>query len=73
MSGSDFLDESTALLERAEIIVRDGTSRAFEPFDRYAHVECDRGVPLPALIERLGELRAGRGTTAMPAPHPVTG
>ena len=104
MSGSDFLDESTALLERtpgvlrellsdlpdgwlgepdtvggwtardvvghlisaelddwiprAEIIVRDGPSLPFEQFDRFAHVERDRGVPLAALLERFTELRA---------------
>lgn len=104
MSGSDYLDESTALLDRTprvlrellsdlpdgwlgepdtvggwtarevlghlisaelddwiprvEIILRDGTSRAFEPFDRFAHVERDRGVPLATVLERFGELRA---------------
>jgi hypothetical protein len=104
MSGSAFLDESTALLERtphvlhelldglpdgwlgepdtvggwtardvvghlisaelddwiprAEIILRDGPSRQFEPFDRFAHVDRDRGVPLSELLERFGELRA---------------
>jgi hypothetical protein len=45
-------------IPRAEIIVRDGTSRIFDPFDRFAHVERDRGVPLPTLIERFGALRA---------------
>jgi hypothetical protein len=44
-------------IPRAEIIVRDGTSRPFEPFDRFAHVERDRGVPLASLLERFGELR----------------
>lgn len=46
-------------IPRAEIILRDGTSRPFDPFDRFAHVERDRDVPLAALIERFGELRAG--------------
>jgi hypothetical protein len=45
-------------IPRAEIILRDGTGRPFEPFDRFAHVERDRGVPLPALVERFAELRA---------------
>lgn len=104
MSGSVFLDESTALLERTprvvrellsdlpdgwlgepdtpggwtardvvghlisaelddwiprvEIIVREGTSRPFDAFDRFAHVERDRGVPLASLVERFAELRA---------------
>jgi hypothetical protein len=37
--------------------VRDGTSRPFEPFDRFAHVERDRDEPLDRLIERFTELR----------------
>ncbi len=45
-------------IPRAEIIVRDGPSRPFDPFDRFAHVERDRGVPLMILIERFGTLRA---------------
>ncbi len=104
MSGSAFLDEATALLERtprvlhelladlpegwlgepdtaggwtgrdvvghlisaeiddwiprAEIILRDGTGRPFDPFDRFAHVGRDREVSLTDLIDRFGELRA---------------
>jgi hypothetical protein len=45
-------------IPRAEIIVRDGPSRPFEPFDRFAHVGRDRDVSLPALLERFAELRA---------------
>jgi hypothetical protein len=45
-------------IPRAELIVRDGTERPFEPFDRFAHVERDQGVPLPALIDRFEQLRA---------------
>jgi hypothetical protein len=45
-------------IPRAEIIIQDGTSRAFDPFDRFAHVDRDRGVPLATLVERFGELRA---------------
>ncbi len=44
-------------IPRAEIILRDGTDRAFEPFDRFAHVERDRGVALDDLIDRFTELR----------------
>jgi hypothetical protein len=44
-------------IPRAEMILRDGPGRAFDPFDRFAHVERDRGVSLPALIERFEELR----------------
>lgn len=45
-------------IPRAEIILRDGPSRSFDPFDRLAHVDRDRGVPLTALIERFAELRS---------------
>ncbi|MBA2571130.1 MAG: DinB family protein [Chloroflexi bacterium] len=45
-------------IPRAEIILRDGTSRPFDPFDRFAHKERDRGVPLRVLIERFVELRS---------------
>jgi hypothetical protein len=47
-------------IPRAEIIMRDGTNRPFEPFDRFAHVERDRGVPLADLVERFAQLRAER-------------
>lgn len=45
-------------IPRAEIILRDGTARPFDPFDRFAHVERDAGVVLSALVERFAELRA---------------
>ena len=44
-------------IPRAEIILADGTSRPFEPFNRFAHVERDRGVRLAALIDRFDQLR----------------
>lgn len=44
-------------IPRAEMILRDGTSRAFEPFDRFAHVERDQDVPLGLLIDRFEQLR----------------
>ena len=46
-------------IPRAEIILRDGIGRPFEPFDRFAHGDRDRGVSLPALIDRFEELRRG--------------
>ena len=46
-------------IPRAEMILREGTSRPFVPFDRFAHVERDRDVPLATLLERFAELRAG--------------
>jgi uncharacterized damage-inducible protein DinB len=45
-------------IPRAEIIVSDGTSRTFEPFDRFAHVERDRDVSLHELLDRFAGLRA---------------
>ena len=44
-------------IPRAEMILRDGTDRAFGPFDRFAHVERDVDVPLPALVDRFEVLR----------------
>ena len=45
-------------IPRAETILDHGTDRAFDPFDRFAHVERDAGVPLASLIDRFEELRA---------------
>ena len=45
-------------IPRAEIILRDGTGRPFDSFDRFAHVERDRDASLAELIDRFGELRA---------------
>jgi hypothetical protein len=45
-------------IPRAEIILRDGTNRPFEPFDRFSHVDRDAGVPLATLVDRFAELRA---------------
>jgi hypothetical protein len=44
-------------IPRAEIILAHGTDRAFDPFDRFAHVDRDAGVPLASLIDRFEELR----------------
>ena len=45
-------------IPRIEIILRDGTHRPFDPFDRFAHEARDRHVPLTRLIERFAQLRA---------------
>lgn len=55
--GHLILGELDDWIPRAEMILRDGVSREFEPFDRFAHVERDRDVPLAELIERFAELR----------------
>jgi hypothetical protein len=49
--------ELTDWIPRAEIILHDGTSRPFDPFDRFEMLERDRGVPLDELIERFASLR----------------
>ncbi len=45
-------------IPRAEIIINDGPSRTFEPFDRFAHEERDRNVSLHQLLDQFAELRA---------------
>ena len=45
-------------IPRAELISTFGPDRPFEPFDRFAHVERDRDVPLSALLTRFAELRS---------------
>lgn len=45
-------------IPRAEMILHDGTSRAFTPFDRFQHETRDVGVPLADLIDRFADLRA---------------
>ena len=45
-------------MPRVEMIMEHGSDRSFEPFDRFAHVERDRAVPMPTLLTRFGELRA---------------
>lgn len=44
-------------IPRARLILEHGAERPFEPFDRFAHVDRDRDVPLDALIDRFEELR----------------
>ena len=45
-------------IPRVEIILDHGTSRPFEPFDRFAHVERDRDTTLHQLLDRFAELRS---------------
>ena len=45
-------------IPRAERIVADGTSKPFDPFDRFAHVERDVDVPLDRLVAHFAALRA---------------
>ena len=44
-------------IPRAERILEQGPDLPFEPFDRFAHVDRDRDVPLSELVARFGELR----------------
>lgn len=45
-------------IPRIEILLSDGPARPFEPFDRFAHVTRDHGIPLADLLQRFSELRA---------------
>jgi hypothetical protein len=51
--------EETDWVERAEIILRDGTKRPFTPFDRFAFREKYGTQSLAELLERFRELRVG--------------
>jgi hypothetical protein len=45
-------------MPRTRLILDHGTSRLFEPFDRFAHVERDVGATLDELVDRFAQLRA---------------
>jgi hypothetical protein len=45
-------------IRRAEMILEHGLERPFDAFDRFAHNERDRDVPLHDLLDRFSELRA---------------
>lgn len=45
-------------MPRVRRILEQGTSTAFDPFDRFAHTERDRDATLDELIERFTSLRA---------------
>src|SRR5688572_23009935 len=44
-------------MPRARLIPEYGVDRPFDPFDRFAHVDRDVGVPLADLIDRFATLR----------------
>lgn len=45
-------------IDRTERILEHGTSKPFDPFDRFAHVGRDDDQTLDQLVERFAELRA---------------
>jgi len=49
--------ERTDWMTRVRHILREGARRPFVPFDRFAHVEANRGRPLDELLDELTELR----------------
>jgi hypothetical protein len=50
--------ELTDWITRLERILDYGTSKPFDPFDRFAHQERDVGVPMSRLLDTFTELRA---------------
>jgi hypothetical protein len=50
--------EETDWMERARIILAQGTNRRFEPFDRSRHLHISKEKTLTDLLNRFGELRA---------------
>lgn len=53
--------ERTDWIPRARIIIKQGSYRRFEPFDRFAELKSDR--PLRDLLEEFEQLRAGNVAT----------
>jgi len=51
--------ERTDWIPRLEIILAEGESRAFDPFDRFAQFHGSRGRTLEELLETFAVLRAG--------------
>ena len=49
--------EETDWIPRARIILNEGQSRAFEPFDRVAMFEKSKGKSLPELLDTFSNLR----------------
>jgi hypothetical protein len=49
--------EITDCIPRAKIILQQGESRPFDPFDREAMLECSKGKTLNQLLEEFAELR----------------
>jgi len=50
--------ELTDWIPRARIILQQGESRAFEPFDRFAQFREDQNQPIGALLDQFAFLRA---------------
>ena len=50
--------EATDWMTRTHLILEHGTAIPFEPLDREAMLERDRGVTLDALLDRFDELRS---------------
>jgi hypothetical protein len=64
--------ELTDWIPRAEIILSEGESRPFTPFDRFAQFEASRGKTLAELLDTFARLRAAnlarlRGFALTPA------
>jgi hypothetical protein len=55
--------ERTDWIPRARIILAQGASRRFEPFDRFAHLRESAGKTLAQLLDELDALRADNLTT----------
>lgn len=49
--------ELTDWMPRLRIILEEGEARAFEPFDRFAQFEANRGKSLGELLDRFRQLR----------------
>src|SRR5918993_3819912 len=50
--------EQTDWLPRARIILNDGDSRTFDPYDRFAQFSESAGRTLPHLLDQFAQLRA---------------
>ena len=55
--------EQTDWMVRTRRILEHGTSLPFEPFERFAMLERDAGVPLDDLVQRFAALRAANLAT----------
>jgi hypothetical protein len=76
--------EDADWIPRARVILDHATSRAFEPFDRFAQFEASRGKTLPELLDdfaaararslaQLAELRLNPADMERPGKHPDLG
>ncbi|HKJ03268.1 MAG TPA: DinB family protein [Longimicrobiales bacterium] len=76
--------EEADWMGRARVILAQGTDRRFEPFDRFRHLEANKGKTLGELLDRFAELRAanlealealelGRDQLRLTGEHPAFG